>query len=417
MSIAEAALEAWMDCSPRGYEADLQNLLRQLPSIAATVPRRSQAVWNKDFGRLFDYQTTQQPLFVQMLRSQNGTVHFLHFWKAFSEATRMADDCVDEGLVSELETLRDSLLRVLDEQNVPPKSEKYESILPMSPSQCAMFCGECGEVLRIGESNLCRRCGEAVSTQRLSLSPRTESTPLNGRRMPTWQLLEEVHRTAAMSASPHFWSAAAEMLAGQLVLDELCPDVMTGVLFTWLREAELWEQGKLRYALPNPWQEVQRWLRSAATGQGLAVCLHIYDVSKSEQVQKLNAVLAHEYSPLKLGGVFHTGVEVNGLEWCFGYNIEEKTGVSCSKPRKHRQHHYRQTVELPATSLFPDDITAIISDLIEEYPGDSYDLLRRNCCHFADDFCVRLGVGHIPGWISRLARLGAHLDTLFEGSR
>merc|ERR1712226_984265 len=56
----------------------------------------------------------------------------------------------------------------------------------------------------------------------------------------------------------------------------------------------------------------------------------------------------------------------------------------------------------------------IISCMVEEYPGDDYDLLRRNCCHFADDFCQRLGVGSIPGWIYRLARVGAGVATMLE---
>merc|ERR1712014_24929 len=56
------------------------------------------------------------------------------------------------------------------------------------------------------------------------------------------------------------------------------------------------------------------------------------------------------------------------------------------------------------------DIADIIAVMIEEYPGNDYDLLRRNCCHFADDFCQRLGVGRIPAWVYRLARIGARID-------
>jgi len=127
-------------------------------------------------------------------------------------------------------------------------------------------------------------------------------------------------------------------------------------------------------------------------------------------------VLAHEWSPLKLGGVFHAGVEVGGLEWSFGFQPQEsRPGVCCCLPRQHRQHHFRQTLELARTTLSDLRIQNIISELIEEYPGVDYDLLRRNCCHFADDFCSRLGVGHIPGWVHRLARAGAALESLLVG--
>merc|ERR1712012_663881 len=112
--------------------------------------------------------------------------------------------------------------------------------------------------------------------------------------------------------------------------------------------------------------------------------------------------MGNRWSPVKFGGVFHAGVEVNGLEWCYGYNPNETgSGVHCSMPTEHPNHHYRQTVVLNATELSADEIAEIISTLVELYPGDDYDLLRRTCCHFADDFCKRMGVGGIPGWVHR----------------
>ena len=33
---------------------------------------------------------------------------------------------------------------------------------------------------------------------------------------------------------------------------------------------------------------------------------------------------------------------------------------------------------------------SIAASSCEEYPGDGYDLFRRNCCHFADDFTRRI---------------------------
>lgn len=187
---------------------------------------------------------------------------------------------------------------------------------------------------------------------------------------------------------------------------------MTTIMFTWLREAAMWEAEMPCNSSLNWWEDVQTWMSPKAK-EGLPVWLHIYDVSQSEGIQKLNWFLANKNAPVKLGGVFHAGVEVNGLEWSFGF-CAKKTGVTCTKPRTHREHRYRQTVELNSTTLHPDEIAHLISELIEEYPGDGYDLLRRNCCHFADDLCVRLGVGSIPGWVYRLARIGANVDIMFQ---
>merc|ERR1712050_376386 len=104
-------------------------------------------------------------------------------------------------------------------------------------------------------------------------------------------------------------------------------------------------------------------------------------------------------------------------EWSYGFSTSEtQSGICCVEPRTHPQHHYRQTIILRSTKTKAEDIADIISDLIEDYPGDDYDLLRRNCCHFADDFCHRLGVGGIPGWVHRLARLGATIDTMLQNA-
>lgn len=62
------------------------------------------------------------------------------------------------------------------------------------------------------------------------------------------------------------------------------------------------------------------------------------------------------------------------------------------------------------------DVIEIVTQLLEEYPGDDYDLLRRNCCHFADDFTRRLGVGGIPGWVMRLAKVGASVDSMIQSA-
>jgi len=116
-------------------------------------------------------------------------------------------------------------------------------------------------------------------------------------------------------------------------------------------------------------------------------------------------------STTNLGGAFHAGVEVGGLEWSFAYNPQFlKPGVQSVKPQCDMQHNFRQTVQMGCTTLSASEIRSLISDLIEEYPGTSYSLLTRNCCHFADHFCQRLGVGPIPDWVYRMARIGASAE-------
>lgn len=350
--------------------------------IASHLPNRSPGKKAVEIGVLFaEPDDGDLPVFVQLLRVQEGAIHFLYFWKAFGEACRMVESepGTDQGLTSELETMRDRILRCLEEQS-------------------------CAEV-SAGEAATPSILGQVFSTQRLT---------------------EEIHRAAAMSGTPEFWQSAAGTLVGPLEVAELELDELTSVLLSWLHLVPLWEQpadghGQL--------QRSDSMVSSASTAsgrpkplprelpRGLQVKVHIYDVSQEESIQKLNRVLAHKYSPLKLGGVFHAGVEVNGLEWSFGFcNSETRSGISCCEPQTNPQHTYRQTVSMRSTTADPEQIADIIAELIEEYPGDDYDLLRRNCCHFADDFCRRMGVGGIPGWVHRLARIGAGVDTLLQAA-
>ena len=49
-------------------------------------------------------------------------------------------------------------------------------------------------------------------------------------------------------------------------------------------------------------------------------------------------------------------------------------------------------------------------EMSKVWRGREYNLLRRNCCHFSDALCVRMGVGPIPTWVHRLADAGAALS-------
>lgn len=148
---------------------------------------------------------------------------------------------------------------------------------------------------------------------------------------------------------------------------------------------------------------------------GIPVYVHVYDLTGHTGVQQVNDCLAAEDSPFKFGGIFHAGVEVNELEWSYGLSSSKSSaGISCIEPKRHAIHHYRQTVTLGNTKLRPEEIADLLTLLIEEYPGSDYNLLERNCCHFADEFCKRLGVGRLPGWIYRLAHVAALADKTLQ---
>ncbi|CAE7295699.1 unnamed protein product [Symbiodinium natans] len=150
-------------------------------------------------------------------------------------------------------------------------------------------------------------------------------------------------------------------------------------------------------------EEVQPLLRRP-------VYLNIYDCGQEKCVSILNKALGVTC----LGGIYHAAVEVDGLEWSFDGSPSRTTpGLRCFQPRCDPDHVYRQTVKLGETDCSPEDIAEIVSQMLEEYPGDDYDILTRNCCNFADDFSRRLGLHGIPGWVSlRLARAASTLQAL-----
>lgn len=274
-------------------------------------------------------------------------VHFLYFWQALYQ-TRQTEVAASHPEV-EVEALRDAALQLL-EVNVD------------------------------------------------GATPRTAGGPA----LLPGVFIEQMHRLAATSQTPRFWQCAMAQVDVGCWERPLGIRELTNILLSLAKEAADWD---ISSRLPV------KALALPGSFGGSPVLLHIYDVTKFESIQMLNWVFAHENSPLKFGGAFHAGVEVGGLEWGYEYQPHStKPGVSCTLPRRHWQHHFRETVVLEPTYLSSDKIANIITTMIEEYPGDDYHFLHRNCCTFADDFVTRLGNNGIPPWVHRFAQIGSQVD-------
>eukprot|EP00930_Biecheleria_cincta_P004411 TRINITY_DN105326_c0_g1_i1.p1 TRINITY_DN105326_c0_g1~~TRINITY_DN105326_c0_g1_i1.p1 ORF type:complete len:655 (-),score=97.63 TRINITY_DN105326_c0_g1_i1:34-1998(-) len=148
--------------------------------------------------------------------------------------------------------------------------------------------------------------------------------------------------------------------------------------------------------------------------ESFRVHLHVYDVSHHPSVQWLNSVFASPYSPIKLGGIFHVGVEIDRKEWSFGHKATG-SGVFSTTPLGNVQHHFRETIALTPSKLGRGEIAAIIQEMSDRWQGRTYHLLRRNCCHFADELCQKLGAGRIPEWTHRIAGIGGKAAEVIGG--
>jgi hypothetical protein len=108
-------------------------------------------------------------------------------------------------------------------------------------------------------------------------------------------------------------------------------------------------------------------------------------------------------------------VEVFGQEWSYGYT-PYSTGLVYCEPKSNPAHRYREKIVMGATSLKEEDVENLLEEMAREWPGTEYDLLLHNCCHFCDAFCIKLGVGPLPVWVTNLAGVGANLVAGVSGA-
>lgn len=140
-----------------------------------------------------------------------------------------------------------------------------------------------------------------------------------------------------------------------------------------------------------PASELQR-LAHSEENTGDRVFVNVYDLN--DKIKRVNSVSLG----LGLGGALHVGVEIADREWSFCMS-----GVCGSKPRRHQIYIFRQTLDMGRTPYSCADVKRTIRTMRQEWRGDDYDILDRNCGTFGDALCVALGVGNIPSWVTRLA--------------
>jgi len=149
-------------------------------------------------------------------------------------------------------------------------------------------------------------------------------------------------------------------------------------------------------------------------GQGLSfpatpVWLNLYDLGTSCAGQALNQFLRPLGSP-----ALHCGVEVFQHEWSYCHvtldgeaSMQHHSGVFSCKPRECANHTYSQSLRLGSTTLSQGMFTCLINYVKTEWPSSDYDVFSRNCCHFAEQLSLQLGVGELPAWVMRLSDMGS----------
>lgn len=142
--------------------------------------------------------------------------------------------------------------------------------------------------------------------------------------------------------------------------------------------------------------------------QGFPVHLNVYHLNN--EWQKSNQISKQLFG---LGGAFHAGIEVHGVEWAYG-----DEGISSNDPRTHEVHVYHESIQLGETDLSADEVVTLVKKMKRDWLGQEYHMLDRNCCNFADVFSQELVGEPIPSWVTRFPHIAsqaaAHLDEVID---
>nr|GEY42192.1 hypothetical protein [Tanacetum cinerariifolium] len=115
-------------------------------------------------------------------------------------------------------------------------------------------------------------------------------------------------------------------------------------------------------------------------------------------------------------GVYHSGVQVHGVEFAFGCHEQDSTGIFEGVPKQCEGFTFRKQILVGWTEMNIREVRAIMEELAEDYKGIAYNLITKNCNHFCNDVCVKLTENPIPSWINRLARIGFLCNCIIPAS-
>ncbi|XP_031374329.1 deSI-like protein At4g17486 isoform X2 [Punica granatum] len=97
---------------------------------------------------------------------------------------------------------------------------------------------------------------------------------------------------------------------------------------------------------------------------------------------------------------------VHGVEYGFGAHEQPTTGIFEVEPKHCPGFTFRKSILIGRTDLGPKEVRIFMEKLAEQYSGNTYHLITKNCNHFCNDVCLKLTGKPIPRWVNRLARLG-----------
>jgi len=97
---------------------------------------------------------------------------------------------------------------------------------------------------------------------------------------------------------------------------------------------------------------------------------------------------------------------VHGVEYGYGAHEKSSSGIFEVEPKKCPGFTFRKSILVGETEMKAKEVRSFMEKLSEEYQGNKYHLITRNCNHFCNHVSLKLTHKSIPSWVNRLARLG-----------
>ncbi|CAD5226051.1 unnamed protein product [Bursaphelenchus okinawaensis] len=115
-------------------------------------------------------------------------------------------------------------------------------------------------------------------------------------------------------------------------------------------------------------------------------------------------------------GIFHSGVEVYGVEYAYGGHQFPFSGIFTNQPQDAEElgenFKFRESIVVGETDLTEKAVEKLVKSWGEEFRGDRYHLITKNCNHFTANFARELTGKDAPGWVNRLANVSNSIPFL-----